>query len=77
MPVLGVKLKQGWYVFWLVFKMGLRSALPLKRSRRALSNDVAEHRSMLKDQQVTHYLRFGFMPKPGIAFPKTGILLLL
>jgi len=35
------------YVFWLFFK-GLCSAISLKRSRRELSIDVAEHRSTLK-----------------------------
>ena len=43
-------------------------------SRRDLLNDVAEHRSILKNNENTHYLRFSFTPKTGIAFPKTGVL---
>ena len=74
MPVLGVRPKRGWYVFWLFFKIGLRLTILLKRSRQALSIDVAEHRSMLKDYQITHYPRFSFIPKTGIAFPKTGMM---
>ena len=35
-PVKGVKLKLGWFVFWLFFKIGLCSAVSLKRSRREL-----------------------------------------
>ena len=33
-------------IFWLFFKIGLLSAISLKRSRRELSIDVAEHRSL-------------------------------
>ena len=40
-PVLGVKRKPGWYVFWLFFEIGLCSAISFKRSRRELSIDVA------------------------------------
>jgi len=54
-PVLGVKPKRGWYVFWLFFKMEQCSAISFKRSRRELSIDVAEHRSMLKYHENTHY----------------------
>ena len=42
-PVLGVK-PRGWCVFWLFFKTGAMSS---KRSRRELSIDAAEHRSIL------------------------------
>ena len=76
-PVVGVKPKQGWYVFWLFFKIGLCLAISSKRSRRELSIDVAEHRSMLKNYLNAHYPHFGFIPKIGIAFPKTGVLFLL
>ena len=48
-PVLGVKPKRGWYVFWRIFKVDLCSAISFERSRRELSIDVAEHRSMLKN----------------------------
>jgi len=47
-PVVGVKLKRGYYVFWLFFKIEVCSAPSFKRSRRKLSIDVAEHRSILK-----------------------------
>ena len=41
-------------------------------SRRRRFIDVAEHRSMLKNYQNTLNLRFSFMPKTGVAFPKMG-----
>jgi len=66
---LGVKPKQVWYVFWLFLKIGPCSAVSLKRSRRELSINVAEHRSMLKIYRNTLYPRFSFIPKTGIAFP--------
>ena len=34
------------------------------------------HRSMLKKYKNTHQPRFSFIPKTGIAFPKTGGLIL-
>jgi len=77
MPVLGVKPKRGWNVFWLFFMIGICSAISFKRSRRELPIDVAEHRSTLKNNQIMHYPRFSFIPKTGIAFPKTEGLFLL
>jgi len=44
----------------------------MESSRRDLLNDVAEHGSILKNNQNTNHPRFGFIPKTGIAFPKTG-----
>jgi len=32
---------------------------------------------MLKNNQNTHYPRFSFISKTGIAFPKTGVLFLV
>jgi len=58
--------------FGYFFKIGLCSATSFERSRRELSNDVAEHRYMLKNYQNTYYPRFSFILKTGIAFPKTG-----
>jgi len=49
----------------------------MESSRRDLLNDMAEHRSILKINENTHYPRFCFTPKTGIAFPKTGVLFLL
>ena len=69
-PVLGVKPKRGLCVFWGFFKIDLCSAISFKRSRRELSIDVAEHRSILKNSQYTHNPRFSFIPKTGIAFPE-------
>jgi len=71
MPVLGVKPKRGWYVFWLFYKIGLSSAISLERTRRELSIDVAENRSIWKNNQNTNYPRFSLTPKTGIAFPQT------
>jgi len=59
---LGVKPKRGWYVFGLFFMAGLCSAISFKRSRRELSIDVAQHRSILKNYQNTHYPRIRFIP---------------
>jgi len=61
------------YVFWLFFKKGLCSATSFERSRWELSIDVAEHRSILKNNHKTYNPRFSFTPKTGIAFPKTGV----
>jgi len=41
-------------------------------SRRDLSNDMAKHRFIVKNNENTYHPRFGFKPKTGIAFPKTG-----
>ena len=49
----------------------------MKSSRRDLLNDVAEYRSILKNYRSMHHPRFGFTPKTGVAFPKTGFLFLL
>ena len=48
----------------------------MESSRRDLFNDVAEHVSILKNNQNTYYPRFGFTPKIGITFLKTGVLFL-
>ena len=45
--------------------------------RRDLSNDMAEHRPILKNNQNTCNLRFNFTRKTVIAFPKTDVLFLL
>jgi len=71
-PVFGVKPKRGWYVFGSFFKVDLCSAISFKRSWRERSIDVAEHRTVSKSYRNTHYPRFSFIPKTGIAFPKTG-----
>jgi len=55
-PVLGVKPKRGWYVFWLFFKIDLCSAISFIRSRRELLIDVAEQRSILKNKGVVRIL---------------------
>jgi len=63
LPVLGVKPKRGWYVFWLFFKIDLCSVKPMESSRRDLSNDMAEHMPILKTNQNT-YLSFIFQDRP-------------
>jgi len=55
-PVLGVKLKWGWYVFWLFFRIGQCSAISFKRFRREVSIDVAEHRSIVKNKGALRVL---------------------
>jgi len=47
----------------------------MKSSRRDLSNNMAEQRPILKNNENTHYPRFNFTPQTGTAFPKTDILL--
>jgi len=41
--------------------------------RRDLLNDVAEHRSILKNYHELYYPRFNCTPKTDIAFPKTDV----
>jgi len=44
----------------------------MESSRRDLLNDMAEHRPILKNNQNTYHPRFGFTPKTGKEFLKTG-----
>ena len=53
-PVLGVKLKRGLYVLWLIFRIGLCSVTSMGSSCQDLLNFVAEHRSSLKNNQNMH-----------------------
>jgi len=46
----------------------------MKSSRRDLSNDVAEHTPILKNNQNTYNPHFSFTPSTDIAFPETGVL---
>jgi len=46
-------------------------------SRRDLFNDMAEHRSILKNYQNTYYPRFSFTPKTGLELPETSVSFLL
>ena len=67
-PVLGsvvpdLDMKRGYYVFWLVFEINLCSAIPFKRSRRELSINVAEHRSIFKNKGVMRIM-FIFQDRP-------------
>jgi len=47
----------------------------MESSRRDLLNNVAEHRSIVKNNLNAYYSRFSFTPKTGKAFPKAGVLL--
>jgi len=76
-PVLGVNLKRGQYVFWLLFNIDLGSATSKESSRRALLNDVAEHKSTLKNNRNTHYPGFNFTPKTGVELSEMAVLFLL
>jgi len=49
----------------------------MESSRRDLSNDMAEHRPILKIPKIRTKSHFVFTPKTQIAFPKTGALFLL
>ena len=64
--------KTGWYLFWLFFEVGLCSAIPIKRSRRELSIDVADHRSILKiKEEVRVLLIFQDRLCSGISFKRS------
>jgi len=52
-------------------------ATSMESSRQALSNDMAEHQLIWKNNQNTHCPRLSFTPETGIAFPKTSVLFLL
>ena len=68
-----MKLKRGSYEFWLFFKID-PSPTSFERSRRELFINVAEHRSILKNNQNTYQSRFSFTPKTGVKLPETGDL---
>jgi len=76
-PVLGVNTETGVVLIWLFSKIDLCSATSFKSAFQDLLNDVADHRSILKNYQNTFYTRFGIRSKTGLEFPKTGGLLLL
>jgi len=73
-PVLRVKLKRGWYVFWIFFKIGLYvqpyhskglgESFPLMWLKIGLC---------FKNYHNTYYPQFSFTPKTGVAFPTTGV----
>jgi len=44
----------------------------MESSRRDLSNDMAEHKPILKNNQNTHHPRFGFTPKTGVKKNQNG-----
>jgi len=44
----------------------------MESSRRDLFNDMAERRPIMKNHRNTYDHRFGFTPKTGIAFSKSG-----
>ena len=66
-----MKLKRGWYVFCSFFKIGLCLAISLKRSRRELSIDVAEHRHTLKQPKYT-ILQVLFHIQNKYSVPRNG-----
>jgi len=49
----------------------------MESSRRDLSNDMAEHRPILKNNKNAYHPRFSFTPNTVVALPKTGVLFLL
>ena len=50
------KPKRGWYIFWIIFKIGLCSAISFKRSRRELSIDVDERSSIFGNKGAMRLL---------------------
>jgi len=71
-PVLGVKPKRGWYVFWLFFNIDQCSATSLESSRRDLLNDMAERLPIWKKKGRTIPVLVSHTHKTALAFPKTG-----
>jgi len=65
--------KKGMVRIFVILQDIICSGISLKRSRRELSIDVAEHRSMLKNYQNTHNPRLSFKPKTG-TIPQNGFL---
>jgi len=68
----GSETKRGHNVFWLFFKIDLTISLEI--SRRDLSNDVAEHRSILIYNQISsilvliaHLIRMQQLLKTGVS----------
>ena len=59
---------------WLFFKIYLCSAISFESSRRDLVNDMAERRSILKNNQNTYYPSFKCIPKTALAFHITDAL---
>jgi len=49
----------------------------MESSRQDLSNDMAERRSTLKNNENTFHPRFSFTLKTCLAFPETGFMFLL
>jgi len=49
----------------------------MESSRRDLLNDMVEHKAVLKNNQNTYQPLFGFTPKTGTVYPRTGVLFLL
>jgi len=47
----------------------------MESPRRDLLNDMAERKSILKNNQSRRYRRFSFTHKTAEAFPKTGVCL--
>jgi len=54
-PVLGMKLKRGWQVFWSFLKIDRCSATSMESSRRDVFNDMVGHSAILKNVQNTYY----------------------
>jgi len=70
MLVFGVKLKRGWYVIWLFFKIGRCSAISFERSRRELSFDVIERRCILKKFPKYALAPFSFHTRKRYSIPQ-------
>jgi len=65
-PVLSTKLKRELTVLRLFFKIELCSAISIKRSRRELSIDVTESRSILKNKVIMRTL-VTFQDRPAFS----------
>jgi len=58
---------------WLFLRINLSTAISMKRSRRELSSDVAVDRFIVKNNQITSFPCFTFIPKTGKGLPKLRV----
>jgi len=58
----------------LFFRINLLTTISMKRSRRELSIDEVVHRSISKNNQITLFPYFTFIPKTGVSYRVLTVL---
>jgi len=74
--VLGMKVEQGESAMSLLLKINRSTTTSMKTSRRELSIEMVIHRSIFKNNQITHFSCFTFISTTGVSFycaPVLGI----